>query len=189
MDCDEFLEGYSDFRDRRLAPPEGRRFREHFERCDSCRRYDHVLRRGVRVLRSLPSPRSSCEFLPRLKHRIYHVDDGIPVSGSSGASSALAALATVGLLALAWLPFALQPPAEVELDPVAVPTGGASRPSPAPGSLFGSGPFLTPMLRESARSGPETGEDGWSAAEMRGSAPILLRGRSAPVTPAALRIR
>lgn len=192
MDCDEFLRGYSDFRDGRSAPPERRRFRGHVESCESCRRYDRVVRRGVHVLRTLPSPCSSSEeFLPRLKHRIYHIDDGIPLSGpAAGATSALTALAAVGLLALAWLPFALQPPDEVELAPVAVQPPAASGASPASASLFGSGPFLTPLLRRSGdgAAGASTA-DGWRTPGIREDSPIQLHGRGAVPIPAALQLR
>jgi hypothetical protein len=189
MDCDEFLRGYSGFRDRRFPPPVRERYREHLEECASCRRYDHVLCRGVQLLRSLPSPRPSADFFPRLKHRIYHIEDGSPLSDSSpGGGAALAALAAVGILALAWLPFALQPPSEVELDPVAVePSGQVEAASP---SLFGSGPFVTPLLHEAAspRTAAPSGS-GWRSAGEREGAVRLLPAAGADPASTSLQLR
>lgn len=189
MDCDEFLRGYSGFRDRRIPPSARERYREHLADCASCRRYDHVVRRGAHLLRSLPSPCPSADFLPRLKHRIYHIEDGSPLSdSSSGGGAALAALAAVGILALAWLPFALQPPSEVELDPVAVePSGQVEAASP---SLFGSGPFVTPLLHETASprtTGPSG--SGWRSAGERGGAVRLLPTGGADPGPTSLQLR
>lgn len=191
MDCDEFLRGYSGFRDRRAAPPARRRYREHLERCSSCRRYDHVVRRGVRLLRAMPSPCPSADFFPRLKHRIYHLEDGGSLFDSaSGGSAALAALATVGLLALAWLPLALQPPAEVELDPVAVERRGEAGPSAAPASLFGSGPWVTPLLEGGdAPDRAGSARPGWPAGAPPGDAMPPFSGRGADPGQAGLQLR
>lgn len=153
MKCDQFLRGYSDFRDGWLDAAERRRFEDHLQQCEGCRRYDRVLRRGVRVLRSLPAPSSSPDFLPRLKHRIYHVEDGLLPGATAGGSAALVAVATVGILALAWLPFALRSPVELELptvsvDAPAVETAPASSRSSSP--LFSDGPFVAPVLNHRA---------------------------------------
>lgn len=191
MDCDEFLRGYSEFRDRRCPFPVRSQFEEHLESCDSCRRYDRVLRRGVHVLRRLPTPCPSSDFLPRLKHRIYHLEDGIgPVDGSPAGTVALTAMAAVGLLALAWLPFALQAPvAEVQLAPVAV-----ERPEGAPtmaASVFGQGPFITPLLRESGRQHAGEYRLDWPRAGTPSSATSLEVSMEDDVSllPAVLQLR
>lgn len=143
MRCEEFLEGYSDYLDGHLSQPERRRFSGHLDSCDSCSRYDRVVQRGLKVVRNLPRVNASSDFLPRLRHRIYHIEDDIPFSGSRpGGSAALVAVAVVGLFALVWLPFASRVPVEVELPAVAVerpPPAVAEEPLP---SLFDSGPFI-----------------------------------------------
>lgn len=154
MKCDQFLRGYSDFRDGWLDAAQRRKFEDHLQQCDGCRRYDRVVRRGVQVLRSLPAPSPSPDSLPRLKHRIFHEEDGLPLSASAGGSAALVAVATVGILALAWLPFALRTPVELELPTVSVDAPaveGAPASSSASSSLFSDGPFVTPVLNERRR--------------------------------------
>ncbi|MEJ2678663.1 MAG: zf-HC2 domain-containing protein [Gemmatimonadota bacterium] len=67
--CRTFLERYSDLADGLLAPVEVAAMRRHMAACPSCRRYDRVVRRGVRVLRQsapLPSP----AFHERLRRRL-----------------------------------------------------------------------------------------------------------------------
>ena len=51
MQCDDFLEGYSDFVDGRFEPPEHAPFERHLERCDACARYDRVVQRGLFICR------------------------------------------------------------------------------------------------------------------------------------------
>lgn len=145
MECQEYLEGYSEYLDERLDVERRATFRAHQEGCSGCRRYDRVIRRGVKVWRSLPEVEPSPDFLPRLRHRLYHVDDAESLAAERPlGSAALVAVAAVGFLALAWLPFATQMSVEVQLPAVAVeaPVPEASPRTPA--SLFGPGPFLTP---------------------------------------------
>lgn len=53
MDCSEFLELYSDYRDGRLENAGvARSVREHLRECDACMRYDALICRGVMALRS-----------------------------------------------------------------------------------------------------------------------------------------
>lgn len=142
MDCDQFLEGYTDYRDDWLDPGERERFDAHLEECESCARYDRVVQRGLEIFRDLPEVTPSSDFLPRLRHRIYHIEDGIPLrSAHPGGSAALVAVAAVGLMALAWLPFATRVPVEVELPAVAVDPPPVATSEPVP-SLFEDGPFL-----------------------------------------------
>lgn len=170
MTCEEFLKRYSEYRDERAAGDELRRMQRHREECDSCARYDRAVSRGVSVLRDLPSPSPSPDFHDRLRHRIYHLEDGIPGVGTWPAgSAAVLAAAAAGLLALAWVPFVSQAPVEVELQPVSVerPAGDVERPADRETpSLFRSGPFLTPD------------RSGWTGTvERRGSGgPMSWRG-------------
>ncbi len=161
MQCEEFLEGYSEFLDGRLGKERRAAFEAHREACCICGRYDRVVQRGLSVWRNLPDIDPSPDFLPRLRHRLYHVDDEAHLSQSRHVgSAALIAVAAVGMLALAWLPFATRMTVEVELPPLAVEapadvsgTLGPTYRSPArsgwrvyDASLFGSGPFVTPAF-------------------------------------------
>jgi anti-sigma factor RsiW len=106
MDCDTFLDGHSDFRDGLLMLPDRVAFEAHLRECDHCARYDRVLHKGVQVLRNRPELEVSDDFMDRLQHRLYHVDDEManarrrrgPVS--RGAVAALVAAASVAAVAL-----------------------------------------------------------------------------------------
>ncbi len=130
MECERFLEGYSDYLDGLTSADSAREFEQHLRICGRCQRYDRVMKQGLALCRDLPEVDAAPDFLPRLRHRIYHIEDGIPLATMrSGGSAALVAVAAVGLLALAWLPFATTVPVEVELPAVA-----ARAPSPSPAS-------------------------------------------------------
>lgn len=106
MDCDTFLDGHSDFRDGLLALPDRVAFEAHLRDCESCARYDRVIAKGVQVLRNRPQLEVSEDFMDRLQHRLYHVDDELAAARrrrgpvSRGAAAALAAAASVAALAL-----------------------------------------------------------------------------------------
>ena len=53
MDCDRFLDIYTDYRDGELDTETGRAAERHLSECDDCRRYDRVLSAGVDLLRSM----------------------------------------------------------------------------------------------------------------------------------------
>lgn len=147
MECNDFLEGYSAYRDGLVDEAERDAFRAHLEGCESCARYDRVVRKGTEVLRDLPRVDPPSDFLARLQHRIYHIEDGIPLSPSlGGGGAALVAVAAVGLLALTWLPFAARAPVEVELPAVAVdaPDRPAARATADVRELVDPGPFVRP---------------------------------------------
>ncbi|MDX1578315.1 MAG: zf-HC2 domain-containing protein [Gemmatimonadota bacterium] len=142
MRCKEFIESYTEYCDGRLAPEERERFDAHVEACDSCRRYRSVLERGLALWRALPPASASEDFLPRLRHRLYHLDDAGKLSPRRHlGSAALVAVASVGFLALSWLSFATNMSVEVELPAVAVeaPPGVTEDREP---SLFEDGPHL-----------------------------------------------
>jgi hypothetical protein len=135
MNCDEYLELYSDFIDGILDEAATAECTEHQDACRSCGRYARVMREGVDLLRNLPTAKPASDFAPRLRHRLYHVEDNIPwAAAHPGGSAAVLAVAAVGLLSLFWLPFAAQIPVEVEFPPVAVDTPE----SPATPALFQS---------------------------------------------------
>ena len=142
LDCAEFLEDYTDFRDGSLEA--GRRvdFEAHLAACASCARYDRVLREGVELFRGLPEIEPSSDFLPRLQHRIFHVEDEARLRErrASGASAVLIGGIAVAIGATAWAPLMRAHPAVVELPPV---VAHAPHKVEAVQHLFRSGPILT----------------------------------------------
>lgn len=103
VDCAEFLDSYSDFRDGLLPLERRGGFERHVQTCDSCARYDRVVGGGVQVFRSLPGLAPSPDFEARLLHRLHVMD----VSGGrhgSGASLAVTLMICLTLGAGAWLP-------------------------------------------------------------------------------------
>lgn len=151
MQCKGFLEGYTDFRDGRLDPALEAAFRAHMDACSDCARYDRTIRDGLRLLADLPEAEGSDDFIPRLTHRLYNLDQGVLDTSSSRflGSAALVAVASVGLLALFWLPFAASVPVELELPAVAVerPAEQLVTYDNQMPSLLRPGPFVQPADR------------------------------------------
>jgi hypothetical protein len=97
--CREFLDAHSDFLDGLLSEGEATRFELHREVCASCGRYDRTVRDGLQLLRTLPEIEPSDDFLPRLQHRIYHLEDQRALVGPSGRLPALLAVVVVAAVA------------------------------------------------------------------------------------------
>lgn len=71
MDCPEFRDRYSDFRDGLVtAPRELRRFERHLISCAACRRYDVAVQRGLAALRDRETLEPSPAFRRRLDERL-----------------------------------------------------------------------------------------------------------------------
>ena len=121
MNCSDFLARFNDYLDGR-APPEGVALMEdHLRGCDSCRRYRKVLERGATVLRALPEPELREDFEPRLRHRLYHVDDERAVGALQSGAPALTVFGIAILLtALAWAPALRVGASDVLLEPIVV---------------------------------------------------------------------
>lgn len=122
MTCSEFQNGFSDYFDGTGEPPFLAAAAAHLGACPDCRRYHDVVSAGRRLLRAAAPVAVSEDFLPRLQHRLYHLEDG-PAIGRSEAGSAAAvstAIAIAALIALAaWSPALLRTP-PVELPPIVV---------------------------------------------------------------------
>ena len=178
MDCEEFLQGYSDYSDRLRTPEQLRDFESHMRQCQTCARYDRVVRQGIDLFRQLPRPDTSPDFLPRLRHRLYHIDDHTVLGSRLGGGVALVAMAAVGLLAIVWLPFASRIPVEVELAPVAVTA--PTPPSADLPSLFSPGPFVTPVIYDGAGGGTVVPSVWWGLSDSHGLfEPTLVQAGSA----------
>jgi len=86
MDCNDFLDRYSDFHDDELGElPDREEFDRHISACPACARYHHVLTQGALLLRELPEPAFREDFRDRLQHRLYLSE----VEGRAGRSGVL----------------------------------------------------------------------------------------------------
>ena len=118
VDCVEFLDSYSDFRDGLLPAERRTGFEAHVRECSSCARYDRVVGGGVQVFRSLPAPSPSPDFQSRLLKRLHAVDLMAAGERGSGASIGVTLSICAALGAGAWIP-ALRGEAEpVRLPPI-----------------------------------------------------------------------
>ena len=166
-DCRAFLDRYSDYRDGRLGEEDRSRFMGHMAECGPCRRYDHVIRKGVDVLRGTPQGgrrrRLSIGDVRRLATE-FERESLAP--GAPGSGVTLAAVATVALLlaAVAWSPILSRHTPEVSLPPVVAGVPPAPVVPSFPVSETGAGDFgqsdpgeiFRSMLFE---SGPRGGQE------------------------------
>ncbi len=130
MICSEYLDRFSDYFDG-VGDAEFMKDAEaHLAGCVSCRRYTDVVGQAAELVRTNPPLRVTRDFYPRLRHRIFHVDDANALArGSVGsATSAATILGMAVLLTLAaWSPMMRQKP-EVELAPIVVSRPSSQRP-------------------------------------------------------------
>lgn len=128
MTCSDFVEGFSEYYDGTASRAVIQAADEHLASCAECRRYMHVIERGLELLHALPAPEVRDDFVPRLQHRIYHVDQerSLRWHTSSGTTALAMAGMAILLTAVAWSPVLRSSAPTVELEPIVV-----SRP-PAP---------------------------------------------------------
>jgi hypothetical protein len=109
MNCGEFLAGYTEFRDGVVSWEREEDFLSHLEACESCARYDRVVRGGIDVLLGLPELEVSDDFGERLQHRLYHVDDETSFAARRvNAGTAWGTMGVAAMIALAaWVPMML----------------------------------------------------------------------------------
>lgn len=109
MNCQEFLDRYSEYLDEEMEPPERERVERHMAECASCRRYDDVMRRGLSLVRQLPPVEISADFERRLHCRIRELEMGggfgdESTGRSPGASVAVSLAIAAALALIAWSP-------------------------------------------------------------------------------------
>ena len=75
MNCTEVVDRFSEYLDGTASETDAAAVEGHLEACPKCARYHSVLVGGTKVLRRLPEPELRGDFEPRLRHRLYHVDD------------------------------------------------------------------------------------------------------------------
>jgi anti-sigma factor RsiW len=153
VNCSDFLQDYSSYRDGLLSSDRGNELRSHLTVCESCARYDRVVGGGVELVRSLEAVEPSEDFMDRLQHRIYHVEDEMRQARfSSGTSIALTVAIAAAIGVTAWTP-SLRPSAqEVMLPPVVASAPVRTEVIP---SIFRAGPILTGPESTTFLAGPQ----------------------------------
>jgi len=130
MSCCDFIERFSDYFD---GVGDGAFLEEaeaHLSSCGSCRRYAEVVRRGGELVRAAPAVSVREDFYPRLKHRIYHMEDARALSrGSAGSATTAATILGMAVLlsVVAWSPLMRSDRARFELSPIVVSFPSSSR--------------------------------------------------------------
>ncbi|TVR64753.1 MAG: hypothetical protein EA422_05760 [Gemmatimonadales bacterium] len=153
MTCDDFLTRYSDLQDDAVPDRDRERLRAHLHGCESCRKYDAVVRRGVDILHDVPELRVRQDFRERVLHSVYTMEERErirrfrPQAASGGGTMALVAAAVLVVVAV-WTPNLWQQTPSVEL-PVLVVNGPGAAAEDLP-YVLGSDPLATPMGRGGA---------------------------------------
>lgn len=144
MNCSQVVANFTDYLDGVASAEDVAAIERHLESCPTCHRYETVLRRGSRLLRSLPEPELREDFAPRLQHRLFHVDNerAINATAESGAPALTVLAIAVLLAAVAWSPTLFQSETVIQLEPIVVdraPVRNAVRPvSVTPPGTFSS---------------------------------------------------
>ena len=140
MDCLEFRNQYLAFVDQTLPQTEQSAADLHLAACSICARHDLAMRRGLLVLRNLPSVEPSSDFYDRLTttlHRMERADaQAARYRGPGLASFAAAAAGVVGVGVMAAVLFNWTAQARnLALAPVVASTPAVA-PYPATNSSF-----------------------------------------------------
>ncbi len=154
--CSDFLEDYSAFRDGLLTAQRSADFDAHLADCASCTRYDRVIGGGVELVREIGVLEPSEDFMNRLQHRIYHVEEEMRASrhAASGTSVAFTLAIAAAIGAAAWAP-AMRP----QVPQMNLPAVAANAPvrSEVVPSVFRAGPLLMDDSRATlAGQSPQT---------------------------------
>ena len=165
--CRKFLAGYSDYRDACLSSEDRSFFVDHLARCASCRRYDRVIRTGVRVLRDpIETPVGASMTMAEVRLRATAAERDSLALGTAGSGVALSAAVAVALLlaAVAWSPLFSGTTPEVRTPAVAaVASPPASAPTFAP---------LETRLAPPGRSARDGWDGGGSTYDEREARPV-----------------
>ncbi|HEY9450259.1 MAG TPA: zf-HC2 domain-containing protein [Gemmatimonadaceae bacterium] len=135
MNCRDFRKQHLAFTDSALDDDELVAMQAHVAECQNCARYDTVVRRGLLVLRNLPTIEPAPDFLDRLNTRLGQLDRAdarAAVYRGPGLGSFLAAAASMvvaGFLAATLLDWT-GPVRDLRLAPVIT-----TRPAPMPSPL------------------------------------------------------
>ncbi len=141
MNCSEVVARFSEYLDGTAAQAEAEAIDRHLDGCPRCVRYRNVIEHGARVLRQLPEPELREDFEPRLRHRLYHVDDERTLRAHAASGSPAMAVLGIALLltAVAWSPRLFVGDPVVHLEPIVVdraPRRTPFRPASTPPGTF-----------------------------------------------------
>lgn len=172
VNCASFLQDYSDFRDGLVSGRRREALALHLASCASCARYDRVVAEGVTVYAGLPEIEPSHDFMPRLQHRIYHLEDDVEGRGrASGVPLAFTVAIAAAIAMSAWVPLMRPRPATLQLPPV---VAHAPHRVEAVEMLFRSGPFLT-APETGLRARPISSQPIFFPYDLRGAQPATYR--------------
>lgn len=120
MECDEFLQSFSDYLDAEFEkhPPEA--YNEHLESCARCGEYDRVVRRGLRLVRELDAPEPVPDLMPRLQWSFLFRRERSEVVVEYAKAAGMAGLTIAAVMLLAVNPTFRPGGEELELPPVVV---------------------------------------------------------------------
>lgn len=163
MECREFRDLHLAFVDNALPEADLTDMQRHLFACERCARHDTAIRRGLLVLRNLPTIEPSPDFATRLNARLaeaHRSEAHAAMYRGPGVGSfmmATAGVVAVGFLAASMLSWVEPRRQELTLAPVV-----ASRPELPPA------PFVNPTFVASASSGMPM----WPAAVFAEQAPL-----------------
>lgn len=142
--CEEFRTRHSEFIDGVLDEADHRAWQRHVGSCLPCARHDRTVRRSCSLLHSLPPIETSCDFYPRLQHRIFHIDDD-DRSGRQGSGGHVAvSLAIAGVMAaVAWSPAFRPQHITVDLPAVQAQAPPQLQETRSVGPILRAGPVLS----------------------------------------------
>ncbi|MCH1571330.1 MAG: zf-HC2 domain-containing protein [Longimicrobiales bacterium] len=155
MNCSDVVARFTDYLDGVSPPAEQAAIEKHLEHCSACARYRNVVVHGADLLRRLPEPELQHDFEPRLKHRLFHVDDerALTAHAASGAPAMTVLGIALLLTAVAWSPALFLGAPTVELPMIVVDD---------PPSRDSSQPVTPPGVFSTTQPGPEMDEGLWA---------------------------
>jgi anti-sigma factor RsiW len=157
MDCRKFRDKHALFVDKLCSELDASEMRSHMRFCPDCARHDTVVRRGIMLMRNLPTIEPSATFNARLAERLRAEHSALTLSAPSPLARYVSLAAAAAVLALGVA--RVLSPQHVDIYRMAPVV--ASRPQTEP-SLFG-----TPGLVATV----PTGMSIWPAIMMASQAP------------------
>lgn len=160
MDCESFLQSFSDFLDGELEEHCLTEYREHLEGCAHCCQYDRAVRSGLRLVRDLDPPETAPDFMVQLQRRLVDRSYRSGGVGEYARVAGVAGLAVASLILITSVPLLRSNRRTLQLPPVVVEvqaTEGSHSlwgppPTFAPPASFLTAPSLTadPFLQRPA---------------------------------------
>ncbi len=120
MECEEFLQSFSDYLDAEFEKHSHQEYSQHIESCAECGEYDRVMRRGLRLVRELDAPEPVPGFMPRLQRNVLLHRDRSEMIAEYAKAAGIAGLTITGVMLLASMPILRPGGGTLELPPVVV---------------------------------------------------------------------